>query len=357
MIPAPPAPLPSPLLRFSWSNWARVSRAHLTTSGIGSLPATTGQALLAVLNATLALFDHPAPGAPPAVLIVGHQRSGTTFLHRMLARHPEATALPLHGLLLPSDAAQGLFTRLDRPAWLDRAQDRLLAGVDTFHRLRLHEPEEDEFLLWALHRSPMNALDRPWPPGGPRAVGHDAVAFAVYADAVARASRRAGRYYVGKNPHFTADLPALRAALPTAKVIHLVRHPAEAVASRLSLLRAIWRARDPSFGELARHHVEGLLANSLANYRGGLAAAGVVDLELPYPELIADPVRAVQHIHACIGLPEWPAAALAELRVAVEGGELRSNERVGRSPLAHFGLSRERLKHELSAVYQRWGWD
>lgn len=351
--------LPSPLSRFAWSTWAGQTRRRLAQVGPAAAGAALAQAALALTNAALALGDRPPPAPRRPLVIVGHQRSGTTFLHRLLARHPAALSLPLHALLLPGDLPQRLFAALPRPAWLDRAQDRLFGPLDPLHRLRLHEVEEDEFLFWALYRSPMNALDRPWGPEGPPALTQDEVAFAVYADAVARACARAAphagepRRYVGKNPHFTPRIAALRAALPGVRVVALLRHPAPAVASRLSLLRAIWKARDPRFGELAPHHVEGLLANSVAELRGTLDGP---DLVLRYEALVADPVGAVVGLHGTLGLEPWPEAVLAELRVAVTTGELRSNERTGRLPLAHFGLDELRLHAELPEVYERWGW-
>lgn len=356
------ADLPSPLRRFAWASWAGQSRRRLAAHGPAALPAALAQAALALTNAALALGDRAPPPPRDPLVIVGHQRSGTTLLHRVLARHPAAVSLPLHALLLPADLPQRRFAARRRPAWLDRAQDRLFGPLDPLHRIRLHEVEEDEFFFWALHRSPMNALDRPWGPQGPPAIRQDELGFAAYADLVARACARAGaraahagtpHRYVGKNPHFTPCIPALRAALPGVRVVALLRHPAQAVASRLSLLRAIWKARDPSFGELAPHHVEGLLSNSVAELRGTLDGP---DLALRYEELVTDPVGAAVALHERLGLEPWPEDALAALRLAVSTGELRSNERTGRLPLAHFGLDEARLHAAMPEVYERWGW-
>jgi len=332
---------------FSWSSWRRFYRGRCRLDGPRVLPEAALRVALALFNkATWALStDAPLPENP--VLIVGHQRSGTTFLHRMLASHPAAAALPLHALALPADAVQRPLARLSRPGWLDRLQAKKLAHLDPLHRLRLHEPEEDEFLLWGLFRSPMNNHDRPWPDGAFPGIDGDEVAMAFYAQAVARAVRRTGRRYVGKNPHFTHRIPALRAALPGVRVVQLVRHPAEAIPSRLSLIRAIWRLTKPGFTDFDTGQIEAMLKSSIRCYLGGL---GQADLEVAYTELVADPVGVVRRIHEAFELePVDPAFAET----------LTAGQRAGKTPhrytLEAFGLTRERLADELAPIYERWG--
>lgn len=286
--------------------------------------------------------DPDAPLPSRTVLVIGHQRSGTTWLHRMLAAHPAATAMPLHALLMPSDTFQRAFDR-PRPGWLDRWQDRLLGPLDDLHRVRLHEPEEDEFACWALLRSPMNALDRPWPPGAAPRIDGDPVALAFYAQAVARQVRRTGRRYVGKNPHFTWRSDALRAALPGVRLVQLWRRPEQAIPSRLSLIREVWRRRGLS-QHLATHEVERIYASSVRTYLGGLGAA---DLDLRYEDLVADPLGTVERVHAAFGLEPLDAATRAAL-----GPHLRVGPSRHRYGLAEFGLDEARLRRDLAPVYE-----
>ena len=334
---------------FSWHNWARFYRARLPLDGPRALLEAAGRAALALTNKATWALSRDAPLPRRAVVIVGHQRSGTTWLHRMLAAHPAAAALPLHALALPADAVQRPLARARRPAWLERLQHRLLAHLDPLHRLRLHEPEEDEFLLWGLFRSPMNNHDRPWPDGAFPGIGGDEAAMAFYAQAVARAVRRTGRRYVGKNPHFSHRVPALRAALPGVRVIQLVRHPAEAIPSRLSLIRAIWRLTKPGFTDFDDGQIEAMVQGSLRCYR---ACQGQADLDVAYTELVAEPAAVVRRVHDHFGLepvdPEFERS-------------LTSSKRAGRTPhrytLEEFGLTRERLARELAPVYERWGFE
>jgi len=332
--------------RFSWRNWWRFTTAVATRGQRGGLREAALRAALGVAAEAGWRIDHPAPLPDRVVIVVGHQRSGTTWLHRLLAAQEGACALPLHGLLFPSDSWQRAFRVVGWRRSLSRIEERLFSPLDPWHRTRFREPEEDEFALWAIFRSPMNALDRPWPADGAPAIDGDEAALRYYAQVVARAVRRSGARYVGKNPHFTHRMDALRRCLPGVRFVQLVRHPGEAIASRLSLLRAIWRRRVPGFSELAPHQVETIYRSSLRCYLGG---DGHADLDVPYAELVADPAGTVRCIHRRLDL-DPPGPRLLELVAA-------STRAPGpaRETLERFGLARERLASDLAPVYSRWG--
>lgn len=331
--------------RFSWSNWRRTYRLLREQGQAGAQREAGARAALALLAEAGWRLDRRAAPPPRTVLVVGHQRSGTTLLHRLMAAHPEASALPLHGLLLPADFWQRLFARCPRPAFWGRIQTRLFGPLDSLHRIRFEEPEEDEFLLWALFRSPMNGLDRPWPGTGPPDLEEDDGALAFYAEALGKSVRRTRRRHVGKNPHFTHRIPALRRALPGVRLVQLVRHPRQAIASRLSLIEAIWRRRFAGFGGLSREQVEHVYRNSLRCYLSGL---GQADLDVPFEELQRDPLAVVERVHRTFDLEPLDDATRA-LAAAHAGRAARA------VPLEAFGLDRERLARDLAPVYARWG--
>jgi hypothetical protein len=333
--------------RFAWGSWWRFYKALLRRRAPGAGSEALLRAALAVAAELGWRLDRPAPAPENVLLVIGHQRSGTTWLHRLLAADPGACALPLHALLFPADTWQSLFRRVGRPAWLTRTEERIFAPFDPIHRMRLGEPEEDEFLLWALFRSPMNALDRPWPPGETPHIDGDEAALRFYAEAVGKVVRRTGRRYVGKNPHFTHRTDAVRAALPAARFVQVVRHPADAIASRLSLLRAVWRRRVPGFQDLSPHHVETIYRSSLRCYLGG---HGRADLDVAYLDLVGDPLGTVGRIHRQMGLPA-PHPSLGQI---VHASSCRTAAR-HQHDLGAFGLDRDRLAADLASVYSRWG--
>jgi len=332
--------------RFSWGNWWRFTAALARQGERGCLREAALRAVLGVAAEAGWRVDRPAPLPDRVVLVVGHQRSGTTWLHRVLAAQKGACALPLHGLLFPSDAWQRAFRVVGWRRSLSSLEERLFAPLDPWHRIRFREPEEDEFALWAIFRSPMNALDRPWAADAAPAIDGDEAALRYYAQVVARAARRSRARYVGKNPHFTHRMDALRQVLPGVRFVQMVRHPREAIASRLSLLGAIWRRRVPGFSELAPHQVEAIYRSSVRCYLGG---DGRADLDIPYSELVADPVGTVRGIHRRLGLDAPGPRLLAQVAAStrVPGPP--------RETLERFGLCRERLAEDLAPVYSRWG--
>lgn len=335
------------MIALHLGNWARFATRLLGEAPVRALvEAPLRGALGGLISLAWALEPRPPPPRD-LVVIVGHQRSGTTWLHRMLASHPSATALPLHALLLPIDPLQRWLGRRAAPPWLDRVEERLFGPLRPIHRIGFREHEEDEFLLWTLCRSRMGALDRPWRrPPEIRLQDDD---LRCYAHAVGAAQARAGRRIVGKNPHATTRIPALRAAIPGVRLVQLVRHPVEAICSRLSLIRAIWRRQIPGFQEMNAAQVARIVDYSCEIY---LAGHGSADLDVAYADLIADPLGTVQHIHATLGLEPWPSAALAAL-----GAHQRSGPSAHRYGPEDFGLDPEVLARKLAPIYDRWGFE
>ncbi len=272
-----------------------------------------------------------APGLPP-IFIVGHQRSGTTFLHRLLAEDRDhATSLTLHEMLLPALSLQAgvrLVARLDRALggrgarWLAALQDRLLGGLDPLHRVRLDAVEEDELVLWAIGASIMVANDRPggvaraeldrlrhferWPRARQQAV------LAYYAAVLQKArwrrrSRPGPQWVVAKNPAFSQKIPQLAARFPGARFVHLQRSPLAAIPSRLALLQAIWSHTAGRPVALSPAHVQTMLRDSLRTYR--MAARDLAPLPpsqvfaVPFSELRADPAGVVTALYAHFDLP------------------------------------------------------
>ncbi len=346
-------------------------------------------ALLAAGQLGWALDEVTAPGWTEATMtgplfILGHQRSGTTFLHRLLAQdRTHGRALVLHEMLLPATSLQRAFARLgdlDRLLFggagdrgLRRLQDRLFGPMDDIHRLRFHEVEEDELVLWSIFEGIMCANDAPsatalsalddlrhfesWSPRRrARALGW------YRACLLKKVQREPGPpgepvWVVSKNPAFTHKVAALRSIFPEARFVYLVRNPLEAIPSRLSMIRAIWRQRFSGFERMTPAHVETILADSLRIYRAaerdlpGLPPGTAVTLR--YEELVADPRLSVLRIYRELGLP----GPDAHLHRALDRARLRVRSHVSRHDygLEELGLDEARLRSELAPVFARFG--
>ena len=114
--PSPPWDrLPGALLPFDWGAFAR--KHKILYHDHGGLKATAGPmafrlGLFALGQLGWALDEALMPGWRNAnmrgpLFILGHQRSGTTFLHRLLDRDlTHARSLRFHEMLLPASTIQ-----------------------------------------------------------------------------------------------------------------------------------------------------------------------------------------------------------------------------------------------------------
>ena len=192
-------------------------------------------------------------GVRAPVFILGIPRSGTTFLHRVMAADPRFASFSTWEVLFAPSITERYFWRLAGRllAPLGRLfgplRRRLLARMDGIHELGLGRPEEDFLLLcwtgacfllaflcpdceacWRLAR-----FDHALPEKERRRQ------LAYYRRCLQKHLYFHGpdRRFLSKNPSFTACIRSLREDFPDARFIACVRDPTEVVPSQLSSLR------------------------------------------------------------------------------------------------------------------------
>ncbi len=191
------------------------------------------------------------------VFILGLPRSGTTFLHRMLARDTENyTTMQLWEMLLaPSITERKLLMALATlDHWLGgfgyrlvRAFDkRVFARGSKIHKISLFQPEEDELLLLPLFSSIFLVHLFPFPQAIWHIVHFDSAMPPADRQRIMSFYRRCvqrhlyvhgpNKRFLSKNPAFTSKIDALDEYFPDAKVICNVRDPLEAIPSFLSYM-------------------------------------------------------------------------------------------------------------------------
>ena len=307
------------------------------------------------------------------VFIIGHQRSGTTSLHRILARDPNSLALNLRQMLLPAITAQRLWEAIVRPGnalcnWLDRFQDRKLAELDPIHRVRLDSIEEDEFLFLSVYRSGMAVNSSPSiaaDPGlnrlrdyGSWSEAERRIALEWYRACLLKAVYRAeaktsnpARWIVGKNPAFSQRIPDLLRVFPDARFIHLIRDPMQTVPSRLSLVRAVWKLRLPEIKEMSASEVEAIVVDSERSYLlakkdlDGLPPEAAISIR--FNEWAANPADVLARIYRQLQLPGDPPALpdLGARRVDVVGDKHAYS-------LDEFGLTEADLRARFAPILE-----
>jgi hypothetical protein len=364
------------LLRLAWREQNPRNRRRLLRTLLLTVPAVASfHALCFALDPLLFPGLRRTEVRGP-IFIVGHARSGTTLLHRLMSRDAERfSSFLLYELFFPSLlqkklirlAAAGdrrlLGGRLERRVrvWEERRFGRTRA----IHDQSLTEPEEDDGVLtfscasgsWIVRLPYMGELDFYHVDERPARSRRRLMAF--YRECVRRQLYLNGRgkVHLSKNPIFAGRMESLIEAFPDARFVVPFRNPQETIPSLLKLMQVAWRMRRWSDAEMQRS-LRLLAEQSIHTYRYPLQvlarheeiARSVVD----YRELVAEPRRVIERVYAELGLPMTPAV---EAMLAEEQRRAKTHQTSHAYSLAEFGLSPEEIRAQLADLFERFHWD
>lgn len=290
-------------------------------------------------------LKQPPPAQSP-IFILGFWRSGTTWLHDLLAADPDHVAPNTVQCLFPRSfpVAEALAPIVNRLIPKMRPMDAMPVAPDA--------PQEDEFAIlnaglaspyryFAFPSAEADFLDgcRPrsdaeraeWLAGWRRFVDHVA-------------DRSGGRRLVLKSPAHTGRIAMALEAYPDARFVHISRHPEALLASNLSMFAAFTatqtfearlpsrEARDETIFELFRRIYDAYFAE-----RGTIPAGHL--LEIRYEDLVDDPVTSVARIYGFLDGRDMAPEAVRSLVAA------RRGYRAGRHESLEDGL-RQRVRRE-----------
>ncbi len=308
---------------------------------------------------------------PRTVLIVGSPRSGTTFLHSLFAADPQFSSMRLYESVFPSITllrTHNFFRtlhgeKLPSPL-LSRLIEGLFSGWSGIHRVRMESFEEDEQLFVYAFMSPVLALLFPTLVQRPEWAWVDRC----------RASQRAGlmKHYVRslqrhvhihggdktllvKNTGASGRLRTMLEALPDSRIVHVVRHPFEAVPSLLSMYARAWKAVAPEFADNPETH-RSLADLYMQYYR---YRADVLD-RLPlshvhtvqYKRLTSAPETVVREAYGHLGFRMSSEVEMALKRAAHAAGNHHSAHSYS---LTEFGMTARGLLELYPDVFARYG--
>lgn len=253
----------------------------------------------------------------PPILIIGHWRTGTTYLHDLMACDP-AFGFPTtyecfvpHHFLLTEPLARfwfNLFLPETRP------QDNVEVGFD--------RPQEDEFALCNMGL-PSPLMTMAVPRQGP--VDTDYLDLRCLGDAerrrwsdglawfVRRVSYRQGKRLVLKSPTHTARLPTLLELFPEARFIYMARDPHAVFPSTVHLWKAMNStqglqnpARDEAWMD---DYVLDTFNRMFERYEQDKALVPPGHLaEVRYEDLVAEPKRVLRDLYERLGLGDFARA-------------------------------------------------
>lgn len=311
------------------------------------------------------------------LFIVGVPRSGTTFLHRLVAKDKDrfTTTLLWELIFAPSiterkiwlglhaaDAAIGRpFTRL-----VEFLERKALGQLDDIHGTSLKDPEEDYFAL-----IPMMAcflLTLPWP------FYDELWVFSRFdtdlpeydREKVMRYYKRfiqrhlyvrgKDKQYLSKNPSFTSMVVSLRETFPDCRIIGCVRTPYQTVPSLLNSMGEGTKIFDVDVqGHTYRDHIVDMLkfyyrhlVDRLPEMPGNRHAFSVME------ELTAHPKGMVCDFYERFG---WHVDEAFAASLQADEDRAKGYKSKHQYSLEQFGLSPGELQRDLDFVFERFNLD
>jgi hypothetical protein len=309
------------------------------------------------------------------VFLIGVPRSGTTFLHRLLAKDSEKfTSFRTWEIFLAPSILQkkfyGLLGAIDKyfggrlHTFILAQEDKQLAEMRKFHETGLFETEEDELLLLHIFASPFLAVIFPFP---------EQIEFlSRFDENLTEADKKhimgfykscvqkhlfvygAHKQFLSKNPAFSGKVRSLAETFTNPLVIYCLRSPLETLPSFASWFA--WQC-DRFFDPLNAYP----MVDTLTQVVGYWYRYPLQELEswpeeqkmvVRFREMVKNPQTTVQDIYEHFGLPlsEQYQNVLAESQQ--QNSSYKSKHKYS---LPEIGLEPERVFKEYEDILLQHG--
>jgi hypothetical protein len=307
-----------------------------------------------------ALRDEPAirnVALPAPIFLVGWMRTGTTFVHRLLACDPDTRTMPYWESMYPVPPRG---RRDDRPERLTRVLgqlERIAPSYQAIHSMSAHDPEECVALFTNVFRTLQYNVQYRVPGYVAWLLGEDPrVAYGQYRRQLqlVQHHRPHGVRFALKDPTHSVFLETILELFPDARFVFTHRDPVTTLSSLASLYaytRAIFsddvdpRALGP---ELLDGYLPASLERALA-IADGLPAGRVAHVR--HADVRRDPVGAMARAYADLGLAFGDAAR--ERMQAMLTAEERGPRNVHVHEPTAFGLDPDEVRERFAAYAAR----
>jgi uncharacterized protein YozE (UPF0346 family) len=269
----------------------------------------------------------------PPVFIIGHWRSGTTYLHELLSKDPQFCYASLWNTLLPEccfilepmKTFLSKFLPSERPMdaikvdmdgpYEDEAALAVLSPWSFFHCLHFPRNAEEQYLKSIDFQGLSSKEIHQWKTTYERFI--KTVTFA-----------NQGKRFLSKNPPNTARIPTLLELFPEAKFIHIYRSPYLVYLStkkmRMRVLDTL-ALQKSSEKDIEKHVINNYiqLMNSFFKQKEKIKKDRFV--EVKYEDLISDPIGQVTHIYEALKLPGLEQALPEMLKYLEQQATYKTN--------------------------------
>lgn len=349
---------PTPEARAALDRLLDSLSANVALSPVGYYSAQDDTIRLARTHLRIHRAFRESPGIlatelPPPIFIVGWPRTGSTFLHQLLARDPASRSIPYWESFDPVPPRAGQpDERIVRLTKMLGLLARIEPRYNAIHPMAAESVEECVALFMNEFRTLQFDFQYKVPEYARWLIAQDqSIAYRLYRKQLQliQSARPAGVRQVLKDPTHLVHLETLCREFPDARFVFTHRDPAAAISSICSLTaytRALF-SDDVDPVALGAEIMTGYWPTALdaaRKVRAGLPAERVVDVR--HPDLVRDPMGTVEHVYRALGL-EWTESAREAMNRFVERqkGEQSAKHHHG---LEGFGLSREAVRDRFS---------
>lgn len=356
---------PGPWAGMELAGWFRLLRRNRCTIDPGRLPRLVLLTLSSLRNTGLGAMQRlcwgkrirNTTGGPAPLFVIGHWRTGTTWLHELLTLDPRHTYPTTYACIFPSHF---LLTETYTTRWLSglvpsrRPMDNMAFAWE--------RPQEDEFALCNLgllspylsmifpNRAPHSLAYYDLERMPPEALEHWKQTFVWFLKCL---SARDPKRLVLKSPTHTCRLKVLMELFPQAQFVHIVRDPYVVFPSTVHMLRSLYGAfglQRPTFRGLEDYVFE----NFEHLYAKLDAARPQLDdsrfYELRYEDLVRDPLGELRSLYEALELGGFDRVVPGLHHYLAETSSYRTN-RYDLPPEL-----RDRITHRWGPIMRRYGY-
>ena len=305
------------------------------------------------------------------IFIIGHPRSGTTFLHQFLTQNGEFAVFETWQILLPSLIARKMVSPLIK--LLIRKKKDTIFPITVGHEVTLRSIEEEEYLFLNIFNTQFMTLTTP--------LGFSNHEFLdlVYSDYqpphIRKKTMRFFKqclqrqiYYSGKKQILTKmnysgmRIQSILETFPDAKFIYLIRSPLETIPSHLSLDRNAldhhWGLKNIPVSRLQRYYKRRYDYDvRFYRYIEEVIDSGTLSpsqfITLSYDLLKNDFGKAIEAVLTFCGIEVNDELGKSILEQTRDQKSYRPSHQ--NLTLEDFGLTKEKVIEDLSFIFDRYG--
>lgn len=244
---------------------------------------------------------------PPTVLITGLQRTGTTFLQRLLGALPEFRGVLSWEILNPVPTSRKKNYYGKYHAWFGhKALNYINPEFKAIHSVEHDSLEEEVVLMYHCFMSSIFEAAFTTPNYSKWLEQQDQLP--AYKDLTMWLQfllwrNPANKYLLLKSPHHMEYLDAFSEVFPNTKIIHTHRHPAETMASYCSMIHLGKKIFQPHSDphEVGKHWLRKnkRLVDSCRTYKNEHQDQFI---DVAYKDLVSDPIKIAISIYEELGM-------------------------------------------------------